>query len=160
MNDKAKTFFRHPVVYNFMYIANQVSAAEIWVALNGSDKNAGTKEAPVASVAMALRKARELRRLNDPSIKNGIRIRIKRGLYQFVEPLFIRPEDSGTAISPTTIENADEELPVLSGGINIKGWRKVTGIVPGLPKEAQGKVWVAEAPMVGGNILNSAAMDK
>ena len=131
-----------------------VSAAEIWVALNGSDKNAGTKEAPLASVAMALRKARELRRLNDPSIKIGIRIKIKKGVYRFVEPLFIRPEDSGTVISPTIIENADDELPVFSGGINIKNWKKIKNIVPGLPKAAHGKVWVTDAPIVGGNLLD------
>ena len=44
----------------------------------------------------ALRKARELRRLNDTSIKNGINIIIEGGIYQLHEPVVLRPEDSGT----------------------------------------------------------------
>jgi Flp pilus assembly protein CpaB len=44
-------------------LTGSVLAAEIWVSPNGSDKNTGTKEQPLATVAMALRKARELRRL-------------------------------------------------------------------------------------------------
>ncbi len=135
-------------------IVLKARAAEIWVAVNGSDKNSGTKEKPLATVAMALRKARELRRLNDPSIKEGIHIKVEKGVYQFFEPLFIRPEDSGTESSPTIIENADKENPVFSGGINITGWQKSTGIVKGLPKKSQNKIWVADAPTVAGNVLN------
>lgn len=46
-------------------LTGSVFAAEIWVSPKGSDKNMGTKEQPLATVAMALRKARELRRLKD-----------------------------------------------------------------------------------------------
>jgi hypothetical protein len=124
-------------------------AAEIWVAPNGSDNNSGTAQQPLTTVAMALRKARELRRLNDPSVKGGIHIWVKKGIYQLNEPLFIRPEDSGTADSPTIIEGLDGEQTVLSGGVNINGWRIVTENLPGLPAEAKGKVWVADAPLIG-----------
>ncbi|HSU49237.1 MAG TPA: hypothetical protein VLJ41_01545, partial [Segetibacter sp.] len=127
---------------------------EIWVSLKGSDvDNDGTKKRPFASVAMALRKARELRRLNDTSIVGGIRIKVEGGVYRFEEPLFIRPEDSGTESSPTTIENANNVKPVFSGGITVAGWKKVAGKIVGLPKEAYGKVWVADAPMIGGRPL-------
>lgn len=142
------------VFFTVCIIGENANALEIWVSLHGSDKNIGTKEKPLASVAMALRTARELRRLNDLSIKDGVHIKIGKGIYEFAEPLFIRPEDSGTKTSPTIIENADDESPVFSGGINIRGWKKMQGTIPGLPKEAQGKVWVADAPSVGGNILN------
>jgi hypothetical protein len=124
-------------------------AAEIWVAPNGSDKNSGTQQEPLATVAMALRKARELRRLNDPSIKGGIRIRVEKGIYQLTEPIFVRPEDSGTAESPTIIEGADRDQCILSGGIHIGGWHKATGDIPGLPDEAKGKVWVADVSLIG-----------
>jgi hypothetical protein len=125
---------------------------EIWVAPGGSDANAGTKEKPLASLPMALRKVRELRRLADPGIANGAHIYLKNGLYSLAEPVFIRPEDSGTAASPTTIEAAPNEKPILSGGIPITNWQKVNGNVTGLPKEAVGKVWVADAPRVGGRL--------
>ena len=103
-----------------------MQAADIWVATNGKDTNEGTKESPLATVHMALRKARELRRLNDASVKGGIHIIIKDGTYNFDEPLFVRPEDSGTEDSPTTIEADVNAKPIFSGGIAIRNWKKST----------------------------------
>ncbi|WP_207492357.1 L-rhamnose mutarotase [Aridibaculum aurantiacum] len=128
-------------------------AVDIWVSVKGSDHNDGTKEKPLATVAIALRKARELRRLNDPSVTTGIRIVVGEGVYKLEEPIIVRPEDSGTPTSPTIIEAAAGATPVLSGGVLINGWRKAPGWIAGLPKAAQGKVWVADAPMVGGRLL-------
>ena len=130
-----------------------VGFSQLWVSTNGSDDNDGSNSKPFATVAMAVRKAREQRRLNDTAIANGIRIIVKGGVYKLDEPLFIRPEDSGTPTSPTTIEAAPNETPILSGGVNVTGWHKATGNVAGLPNSAQGKVWVANAPMVGGRLL-------
>ncbi|UFH52689.1 L-rhamnose mutarotase [Spirosoma sp. KNUC1025] len=126
---------------------------EIWVSPDGSDAHLGTKEKPLASLQLALRKVRELRRLNDPSIAKGAYIYLKNGSYALSEPVFIRPEDSGTSASPTIIEAAPNEKPILSGGVFIKNWQKLKGTVPGLPKEAIRKVWVADAPNVGGRSL-------
>ena len=137
----------------FNCIVCRVHAADIWVAPDGSDANPGTKEKPIGTVHMALRKAREMRRLNDPTIANGIHIIIENGVYHFYEPLFVRPEDSGTPASPTTIEAAPGAHPVFSGGVAITGWRKPTEKIAGLPTAAQGKVWVANAPVIGGRLL-------
>jgi len=127
-------------------------AADIWVTKTGSDRNQGTEQQPLATLAMALRKARELRRLNDPSIKNGIAIKLEKGGYQLDEPLFIRPEDSGTAESPTVIEGVNGEV-ILSGGITINNWHKAANTLPGLPAAANGKVWAADAPAIGNETL-------
>ncbi|MEJ6981400.1 L-rhamnose mutarotase [Pedobacter sp. P351] len=129
-------------------------AAEIWVSPNGNNENPGTKQKPLADIGLALRKARELRRLSDPSIAEGISIILKGGIYTLDEPLFIRPEDSGTAESPTIFQAAPGEKPVLSGGISVKGWNKASGNINGLPAEAQGKVWVANAPAIADNVLD------
>ena len=130
-----------------------VYAADIYVAPNGNDANTGTKTSPKATLNAALRQARELRRLNDESIKNGIHIILSGGEYKLNEPVFIRPEDSGTAAAPTWIEAAANEQPVLSGGIDIKGWQKAIAKVAGLPAAAQGKVWVADIPAFEGQSL-------
>jgi len=58
---------------------------------------------PGESIHQALRQAREWRRTNDQHCKGGITIRLEAGRYDMHEPLFLRPEDSGTAESPTTI---------------------------------------------------------
>jgi hypothetical protein len=149
-----KKLFNYAIAFFVFACSITAQAADIWVAPGGSDTNPGTKEKPMASVAMALRKAREMRRLNDPAIANGIHIIVQNGVYAFNEPLFVRPEDSGTPGSATTIEAAPGARPVFSGGLPIKGWRKATEKIPGLPAAAQGKVWVAAAPVEAGRLLD------
>lgn len=127
-----------------LFAAFNTRAADIWVSPQGSDQNTGTKDQPLATLNMALRHAREMRRLNDPAVKTGIHIIMQGGSYQLFEPVFIRPEDSGTETSPTIIEAATGESPVLSGGVAVTGWQKTIKPIPGLPFAAKGKVWVAD----------------
>ncbi len=129
-------------------------AADIWIAPTGSDRNAGTADKPLATIAAALRQVRDLRRLHDPSVETGAHIWVRGGEYQLYEPLFLRPEDAGTTTSPTLIEAAPGEQPVLSGGVAVKGWHKAVAKVPGLPAAAQSHVWVADAPLFGGRKLD------
>ncbi|MGH7238113.1 MAG: hypothetical protein ACREGF_06265, partial [Candidatus Saccharimonadales bacterium] len=130
-------------------MAKQACAADIWVSPKGSDAGAGTKDSPKRTIAAALRQARELRRLNSPSVTGGIHIILEDGAYIMDAPLFIRPEDSGTPGSPTFIESAPGARPVISGGIPVTGWTKITGYVRGLPLTAQGKIWEAPVPLNG-----------
>ncbi len=135
-----------------LLISFPARAADIFVATNGSDLNDGSKEKPFASVAAALRKARELRRLNDGTIANGIHIIIEKGTYNLYEPIVIKPEDAGTALSPTYIEAATNESPIISGGFTISNWKPLTAKPAGLPVAAQGKVWVADVPLTAGRL--------
>lgn len=141
------------VVLLFSFSPN-VNAAEIWVSTKGSDMNPGTLAKPFATLDAALRKARELRRLEDPSIAGGIYICMHGGVYTLDEPVFIRPEDSGTEGSPTRIIAAVNERPLLSGGVEVKGWKKVDKDVPGLSSIACKNVWVTEAPVACGNMFD------
>ncbi|MFC0775230.1 right-handed parallel beta-helix repeat-containing protein [Terrimonas alba] len=138
----------------FNIFAHAGRAADIYVSPTGSDFNDGSKDKPLATLNIALRKARELRRLNDTSIANGIHIILNGGRYQLTEPVFIRPEDAGTSTSPTIIEAAPNEQPVLSGGIEIKNWKKLATAIPSLSSKANGKVWVADMPMMGDQLFN------
>lgn len=117
-------------------------AGEIWISPKGSDFNDGTRQSPKATLTSALRQAREWRRTEDNRIQGGITIYMEGGTYAFHEPVFIRPEDSGTKESPTTIRSVGDEKVILSGGISIKGWKK------------QGKVWVADVPAFNGRPLD------
>lgn len=76
------------------------------------------------------------------------------GVYRLYKPLFIRPEDSGTADSPTIIRSADGERAVISGGTEVKGWRKGCDDKR-LPAQVRDKVWVADAPMAGNRIVET-----
>ena len=113
-------------------------AGEIYVSPTGNDRNDGSREHPLQSLHMALRQAREWRRTTDPRIEGGIRIILDGGVYTMSEPLFVRPEDSGTAESPTVIRSAEGADVRLSGGIAIGNWQN------------DGTVWIADAPSVQG----------
>lgn len=117
-----------------------LSATDIWVSPSGSDSGDGSKNSPKATLNAALRQARELRRLNDPGIKDGITIHLSKGVHNVYEPLFVRPEDSGTSDSPTII--LGEDGASISGGVQITGWKK------------QGKLWVADVPSFNGRPLD------
>jgi hypothetical protein len=67
--------------------------------------------------------------------------------------LCFRPEDSGTAASPTVLEAAPGEDPVLSGGVVVGPWHRSVEAISGLPAPAQEHVWVADAPRFDGKIL-------
>ena len=135
------------------WFLSMAQPAEIWVSPDGSDRNPGTREKPMATLLMAQRKARELRRLNDSSAAEGIQIIMRGGKYRLTEPLFFRTEDSGTELSPTFIEAAPGEKPVISGGVNISGWQRLKTGVRGLPANSLKNVWVADAPRIGGHVL-------
>lgn len=131
------------------------SAGDIFVsATNGNDKASGSKEAPLKTLEQALKQAREWRRLGSSNAEGGINIIMSGGVYRLYKPLFIRPEDSGTANSPTIIRSADGERTVISGGIEVKGWHKGCDD-PRLPAEVRSKVWVADAPMDGNRIVET-----
>lgn len=128
-------------------------AKDIFVSPKGSDYNTGTEGEPLKTVQMAIRKARDLRRLQDTSIHEGINIILKGGTYNLIEPIVLRPEDSGSVYSPTIISSAKGENVILNGGVEISGWKKINGSVPGLPRNAKGNIWVSDVPRVGGNRL-------
>ena len=127
-------------------------SGEIWVSPKGNDFNDGTRQSPKATLTAALRQAREWRRTGDDRIQGGITVYMEGGTYALYEPVFIRPEDSGTKESPTVIRSAinektvirsaADEKAVLSGGVRIKNWKK------------QGKLWVADVPVFNGRPLD------
>ena len=129
------------------------NSADIWVSPKGSDANNGSKDQPLATVSAALRKARELRRLGDTSVSGGIHIILRGGIYVLPETIVIRSEDTGKPDSPTYIEAAEGEHPVLSGGVTISGWKKLLSPVAVLPAAAKAHVWVADVPMINGELF-------
>ena len=82
---------------------------------------------PDSSLAETIQKAREAKRLGKAT---AVTIHLSAGTYYLYEPLRLRPEDSGLTILG---ENA-----VISGGMEIKDWRK------------EGKLLVADVPDFNG----------
>lgn len=121
-------------------IAMSAIAADVYVSPDGKDTNDGSKSSPKATLTSALRQAREMRRLAAPGVENGINIHVAAGDYYLNEPVFVRPEDSGTPTSPTVIVGEGDAR--LNGGVKIEGWKR------------QGKFLVADVPTFNGRPLD------
>ena len=93
---------------------------------------------PDSSLQDAVRKARELRRLGNA---DSVVISMAAGNYRLYEPLVLRPEDSRLCFEGTPSVGGKQGT-VVSGGVEIKGWRK------------QGKLWVADVPDFNGRPLD------
>lgn len=65
------------------------------------------------SLHAALRQVREWRRTGDERQRHGVVVTVRAGRYYMSEPLFLRPEDSGSAEAPTIIRG--EEGTVICG---------------------------------------------
>jgi len=124
------------------------TASTVWVATNGADQNPGSPTKPLATLSAALTKTTA-----QPFVTNDTRrIILRAGIYPLTQPLKIQ----NSAIS---IEAAPGENPVLSGGVAISGWKKLTKEVSGLPKSARGKIWVADAPKIGRHIFGGRVLE-
>ena len=132
-------------------------AGEVYVSPHGSDRNAGTKEAPYLTLNRAIKQAREWRRLNRPEVAGGIYIRLEEGVYAQRNSLFLRPEDSGTPDSPTVICAVDGAHPVISGGVAVTGWKRGCNH-PAIPEKLRQKIWSAEAPLIGNRRVETRQM--
>ena len=86
---------------------------------------------PDSSLADAVRKAREMRRLGQAE---KVTIHLSAGTYYLYEPLRLRTEDSGL-----TIEGNNA---IISGGMEIKDWKR------------QGKLLVADVPDFNGRPID------
>lgn len=82
---------------------------------------------PGESLRLAVRQAREMKRLGQA---DDVTIRLNPGLYRITEPLTLLPEDSHL-----TIEGSGA---VISGAQPLKAWKQ------------EGRLWVADAPVVNG----------
>lgn len=84
---------------------------ELFVAMNGTDRNPGTQQEPFATVARAKEVVRELRKQS----RKAIVVWVRNGTYYLSEPLVFEPADSGTE-KPITYAAYTGEQVTLSGG--------------------------------------------
>jgi len=109
-----------------------------------------------ASVADQIRSAREARRLHQVSASDTLFITLEDGRYPLNETLLLRPEDSGTPQGPTVIRATNPGQAILDGGVELKGWRRPTSAeLKGISAKAQEQIWVCEAPMVNGRVVET-----
>jgi len=105
---------RFAVVTIIILCSLNCTAITIYVSPNGSDKNLGTKHAPVKT----LQQARDMLRKHNIDPKK--QILLYAGHYQLTESFELSKQDSGTAKSPLTIKPVSiDDKVYISGGIII-----------------------------------------
>ncbi|MGJ8643544.1 MAG: PDZ domain-containing protein [Luteolibacter sp.] len=90
-----------------------VYAADIFVSPAGNDANAGTKEAPVGSMAAAKAAAARF------AGKEPVTVHVADGIYYLPETLVFTPEDSGSEGKPVVYRAVNEGGAILSGGSSL-----------------------------------------
>ena len=97
------------------------AVADIYVSTDGSDTNAGSKDAPLATI-QAARKAIASQQLAG---KQPITVWVSGGTYYLIEPLRFEESDSGTAEAPITYRAMPGERVVLKGSqpVDASGWQ-------------------------------------
>ena len=96
-----------------LFSASAMHAGDIYVSTCGNDSLSGQADAPLRTVAEAMKRAREWRRLKSPEAEGDIRIILADGVYRQTEPLFVRPEDSGKPGSATIVCSAEGSNAVI-----------------------------------------------
>ncbi|CAA6697045.1 right-handed parallel beta-helix repeat-containing protein [Lentimonas sp. CC10] len=122
--------------------------ADFYCHPQGSDAWSGTLAEPNMTGTdgpfATLERARDAVRGLKQRQSGDIQVLLRGGTYLLSETVVFGLEDSGSSESTITYAAYPGETPVFSSGKEIKGWKKVTGSLPGLPSEARGQVWEAE----------------
>lgn len=121
--------------------------ADFYVSTEGSDNWSGTlanpneqgTDGPFATLERARNAVRNLKKRKSENIL----VYIREGVYKLNETIVFGLEDSGEGESTITYVAYPNENPIFSSGKEIKGWKKVTRDLPGLPNKAKGNVWEA-----------------
>ena len=100
-----------------------------------ADVDENKTDGPFASLEKARDAVRELR--NRGNVDVPVYIQLREGTYYIDRTFILRPEDSGTELSPTIYESYPGEKAVISGGKIIDNWEK-----------GEGPLWKAKLPDV------------
>lgn len=130
-------------------VAGAEHPADFFVAVDGDDKNHGTKEKPFATLIRARDTARRLG-------TNQVRRIIVRGGTYYGVSLSLDAQDSGLAIMAVS-----GEKPVLYGGVRITGWEKdgekfFAAKLPG----GQDRTWDFRSLVVNGELCPRARLPR
>ncbi|GIZ09683.1 PDZ domain-containing protein [Flavobacterium sp. UMI-01] len=109
-------YLKFVICYLFVCQLSEVKAQEIFVSPNGSDKQTGDKEHPLATFKAAQTKARAY------AAKKAVTVYFADGIYYLPETVVFTADDSGSEKYPIVYKAQNEGAAVLSGGteLNLK----------------------------------------
>jgi len=98
---------------------------EFYVSPNGNDRHSGSITRPFRTITRA-RDAVRTFRATMQGFRGPVTVYLREGRYEVDQPITLGPEDGGTAESPAVYSAYRKERPVVSGGRELKGWRRGT----------------------------------
>ena len=139
------------VFVSVLTLAATGAAADYYVAPDGNDTSAGTKEHPFATLARAQKAIRARKQAG--LLQEPVTVWLRGGVYRLTQPIVFTPADTGTPDAPITCASLPGERAVLSGGQQLaRGWTRTPG-KPfwqlDLPQVRAGK-WVFHSLYVNG----------
>jgi hypothetical protein len=123
---------------------------QLFVAPDGDDRNPGTEQQPLASLAGAKDAIRALKsRHAFPA--GGVAVVLATGVYRVGTTLHLTAADGGEADAPVVYRAQVNGQAILSGGARIGNFRLVDdpGVLRRLPPEARGQVWQTDLKAQG-----------
>jgi hypothetical protein len=93
-----------------------------YVSPSGHDDFPGTLQRPFNTLDRARNAVRSLKQQKG-RLTTPVTIYLRGGTYWLSAPFVLQPEDGGTAECPVTYTAYAGEVPILSGGVLLRGWR-------------------------------------
>lgn len=128
------------------------SQADFYVSPAGNDSWSGRLQAPNADRTdgpfASVRQARDAVRISFKNEPRDHKVLLRGGTHRLTETLVFSLDDSAGERTITYAAFPDEK-PVLSSGVPIRTWQKLSSPPAELPKVAQGEVWVADVAEPG-----------
>ena len=123
--------------------SQQKESIKFYVSPNGNDSNIGTLDEPFKTIEHA---KQTIRKLSDQERHTDIDVYLRGGNYILDKTIVFELEDSGLGDTKITYLAYKDETPVISSGVQIKGWKKLKTYPKSLPEVAKGNIWVAKMP--------------
>ncbi|MEC9231260.1 MAG: right-handed parallel beta-helix repeat-containing protein, partial [Bacteroidota bacterium] len=123
--------------------SQQEESIKFYVSPNGNDSNIGTLDEPFKTIEHA---KQTIRKLSDQERHTDIDVYLRGGTYILDKTIVFELEDSGLGDTKITYLAYKDETPVISSGVQIKGWKKLKTYPKSLPEVAKGNIWVAKMP--------------
>ncbi len=134
-----KDFRTEPRQWGTMYIhPDYRKTNELYISPKGSDANTGTKKQPLATIQEAQQRVRNI---ISRGLDRDIVVYLSDGTYKLNSPLIFDKKDGGNDFYTVTYKAAPDSKPMISGGIGITNWQKVSGSLwkTSLPDVKSGK---------------------
>ena len=123
--------------------SQQKESIKFYVSPNGNDSNIGTINEPFKTIEQA---KQTIRKLSEQERQTDINVYLRGGTYSIDKTIVFELEDSGLGDTKITYLAYKDETPVISSGVQIKGWKKLKTYPKSLPEVAKGNIWVAKMP--------------